>query len=53
MAAVGLGETPGPESARAQGVAGFIDVSAHRSAFARVNGVRLNYLDWGATGRRS
>ena len=50
VAAVCLSETPRPEPASAQGVAGFIDVSPHRSAFARVNGVRLNYLDWGGDG---
>ena len=50
VVAVCLGETLVPEPASAQGLAGFIDVSAHRSAFARVNGVRLNYLDWGGDG---
>ena len=49
VVAVCLGETPGPEPASAQG-AGFIDVSPHRSGFTRVNGVRLNYLDWGGDG---
>ena len=45
-----LAGTRGPGPASAQGVTSFIDVSPHRSAFARVNGVRLNYLDWGGDG---
>ena len=27
------------------------DTSPHRSDYLTVNGVRLNYLDWGLTGR--
>jgi alpha-beta hydrolase superfamily lysophospholipase len=28
----------------------YTDASPHKSAFARVNGVSLNYLDWGGDG---
>ena len=28
----------------------YTDASPHQSAFAKVNGVSLNYLDWGGDG---
>ena len=43
------------DSAKADGAAryptvNYTDTSPHKSAFAHVNGVKLNYLDWGGDG---
>lgn len=44
-----LAGTPKGEVAKYPSV-NYTDVSLHKSAFAHVNGIKLNYLDWGGDG---
>lgn len=53
VVAFGIGNMNGEiqgEVAQVQAQTEEMDVSPHRSAFAKGDGVRLNYLDWGGSG---